>query len=323
MVGRNGPAVGVSMRHVVLPVLGVLILTVGAMGFYNLRVTGDALHLPYQVHEATYAMAPLFLWQSPRPEPPYRHKELRAYHIRWVESYRRKCTVQQCSLLAFVQSSIERVKTLWRFYLGPVLIVPLVTLPWVLRNHWMRFALLICSSSVAASFLTTWSLPHYIAPATGLIFVLVLQAMRQLRLWRWRGKPTGQFIVRAIPALHAVFLLVLLMRWTLGPGPGPTERMRTNEQTAWSLQRAHMLAQLQQDGQRHVVIVRHGPAYPPDRQWVYNEADIDGAKVVWAREMDAAQNRRLLQYFRDRRAWLLELDAKQPKLVRYPIPMRP
>jgi hypothetical protein len=51
--------------------------------------------------------------------------------------------------------------------------------------------------------------------------------------------------------------------------------------------------------------------------WVYNRADINGAKVVWAREMDEADNRELLQYFHDRRAWLVEADENPPKLSPY------
>jgi hypothetical protein len=58
---------------------------------------------------------------------------------------------------------------------------------------------------------------------------------------------------------------------------------------------------------------------------VYNEADIDGAKVVWAREMDADQNLRLLEYFNDRQVWLLEVGQNRPpfKLVPYPGRLNP
>ncbi len=48
----------------------VLLPALAALGFYNLRVTGHPFRLPYQVHEATYGITPLFIWQRPRPEPP-------------------------------------------------------------------------------------------------------------------------------------------------------------------------------------------------------------------------------------------------------------
>ena len=44
---------------------------------------------------------------------------------------------------------------------------------------------------------------------------------------------------------------------------------------------------------------------------------------VWAREMDEAQNRKLLQYFKDRQVWLLETDIESPKLAPYPAAPHP
>ena len=47
---------------------------------------------------------------------------------------------------------------------------------------------------------------------------------------------------------------------------------------------------------------------------MYNAADIDGARVVWARDMGDWRNEELLQYFRDRHVWLLDADRSPPRL---------
>jgi hypothetical protein len=90
---------------------------------------------------------------------------------------------------------------------------------------------------------------------------------------------------------------------------------------AWQFERARILRELKADGARHLVIVRYGPQHQPNNEWVYNEADIDSSRVVWAREMDLPQTSRLLEYFKDRQVWLAEIDDDQirQKLVPFPV----
>ena len=55
-------------------------------------------------------------------------------------------------------------------------------------------------------------------------------------------------------------------------------------------------------------MVRYRPSHDIHREWVRNAADIDGAPVVWAHDLGEARNAKLLEYFRDREAWLLEVN---------------
>jgi hypothetical protein len=64
-----------------------------------------------------------------------------------------------------------------------------------------------------------------------------------------------------------------------------------------------------------LILVRYSPTHYIHAEWVYNRADIDGAAVVWARDMGMEKNRELLDYYRDRKAWLLEPDVDPVKLA--------
>ena len=68
---------------------------------------------------------------------------------------------------------------------------------------------------------------------------------------------------------------------------------------------------------KQLVIVRYRLSHSPNQEWVYNQADIDSSKVVWAREMDSTSNTRLLGYFRDREVWLLRADKWPQHVVHY------
>jgi len=83
---------------------------------------------------------------------------------------------------------------------------------------------------------------------------------------------------------------------------------------------AHRLStihQLELQSGRHLAIVQYAPDHDPLEDWVYNQADIDGSRIVWARDMGAAGNRALIEYYKDRRVWLVEPDAATTSPIPY------
>ncbi len=302
--GRSRPALSVSLSRVVAPIVLVLTASGAGMGYYYWRVTGSPFRMTYQVNRETYATAPYFLWESPRPEPVYRHAVMRDFY-RWelarFEEYR--------TLGGAAYRTWDKLVGSWKFYCGPLFTIPLLAFPWLWRDRKMRFPLVAGAFFLLGLAVETWTMPHYAAPATGLIYLLLLQCMRHLRLWRGRGQKTGVALVRAIPAIACAMLLLRV----------GAAAAHTQIEPAWprgNLDRVAIMRQLEATPGRHLALVSYGPRHDVDWEWVYNRADIDGAKVVWARDMGARDNQELLSYFHDRQVWRLNGDQSPPRLER-------
>jgi hypothetical protein len=301
------PASGANRTRAVFSCFGVLAFSAGAMALYNLRVTGSVSRMPYMIHETTYGLAPPFLWQSPKPAPNYNHSVLRTFY----EAYRRPYTVQRnmgvLELIRFKLISIlveKSVGEVWR------IVLVLLVLPCLFAFRRMR-ALVLGWVAIALALLPeTWLQTHYFAPAVPLTLLLEMQAARYLRAWRWRGHQIGRVLLR-LAFVSCVLAWVSCASWLAG-----LEHL--NKWRAQIAFRARILAGLERQGGEHLIVVRYAPDHRFDAEWVYNEADIDSSRVVWAREMDSERNRRLLNYFKNRRAWLLEPDLPQPRLTEYP-----
>jgi hypothetical protein len=85
-----------------------------------------------------------------------------------------------------------------------------------------------------------------------------------------------------------------------------------------NLERSRIISQLQHIPGQHLVIVHYGAGHNVDRDWVYNEPDIDRANIVWARDMGETGNRELLRYFFQRQSWAVLADESHAELVPYP-----
>ena len=284
-----------TLRHCGLPLLIGSILTVSSIGIYNYRVTGSPLQMPYFVHVKQYEVVPFFIGQSFRPEPEYRHRELREFH-----------TQTQVDLLGSRNGVASRL--LQKFYAQAqgwlwmgLWLPPLLPLPWLLKgNRWLQVAVFCLGGLLAGLLWAVGIFPHYAAPGAALLVFVVVQGLRRLRLCR-RERGTGLAFAR--------WLCVLC----LATVPAVWSRLLAKNAEGWFRDRERVAAQLEAAPGRHLVFVRYTADHNPNREWVYNAADIDHAKVVWSREMTPPEDQQVLHYFRDRKIWVLEADLPQPQ----------
>jgi hypothetical protein len=68
---------------------------------------------------------------------------------------------------------------------------------------------------------------------------------------------------------------------------------------------------------QHLVLVRYSKVHNVGEEYVYNGADIDHAKTVWAREIPGVDLSPLLSYFKNRDVWLYQPDEDDSSVAPY------
>jgi len=67
----------------------------------------------------------------------------------------------------------------------------------------------------------------------------------------------------------------------------------------------------------HLVLVRYSKDHNSGEEYVYNDADIDHSKTVWAREIPGMDLGPLFSYFRNRDVWVFEPDEDDESVSPY------
>jgi len=285
-----------------------MLLVLGVAGatasYYCWKVTGSPLQMPQQVNRDTYAVARYFYWQTAYPEHEYHHQAIGDFYGLEVQEFE-----QARKMAGVIRQTAKKIGMMWGFYLYPLLTLPLFWLPRVIRDQRIRLLLVAGAAGFLGSVMVVFFNIHYVAPIVPVIVAVVVQCMRHMRVYRLEGRPIGLFLVRAIVVMCVLLVPVQVRILASAPQPGTLAAIAPN--------RAAIEAQLRALPAPQLVLVRYGLNHDPLRDWVYNGADINHAKVIWARDMGPAENEELLRYYKDRRVWLLEADEMPPKLTPY------
>lgn len=305
------------IRLVALPMVFVLICGFGLMGHYFWRTTGSPIQTPYSVYSARYDGIPFLPWLKVRQVPPYHHPVMEDFYQNYsMQQY-------QSARSGTFEMALAKFLMCWLFFMKPALSLPIIVVACLLpRGFGMRQLSSKARILIAVNVISFLCLLpiiyfhfHYAAPMVAAFYALTMLCMRRIWISSRRGGLRSKFVVRAIVAV--CFLVAIVKVFTFHSGGSRQLVFDGWFPTVEQTRRAPLLAKLRQMSGNHLVLVRYKPGHNPHVEWVYNDADIDAAKVVWARDMGPAQNADLLNYFRGRRIWLAEPDEVPVKLTPY------
>ena len=319
LAAPNRLKISALLRCTAIPLV-VVVSAAAWMGYYDYRVFGNPMTLPYSVNRATYAMAPYFAWQKPRPEPAYHHDEMRRfYHEDELADYKRSH-----SLGGFIKMTLIKGVSGTLFFTGFALLPFFFMARRVLLDRRVRFLVICLGSLTLGMVLEIFLIPHYMAPFTAAIYALGLQGMRHMRFFRPGDQPVGKALTRFTVIVLVIMcgfrLYALPLHLSFPEWPSSTWNFSWYGPDVFGKDRVNVERQLEQLPGGQIAIVRYASVHNPQDEWVYNAADIDHSKVIWAREMDSTSNQELFQYYRDRKVWLVQPDTQPVAVSSYPLP---
>jgi hypothetical protein len=291
-----------------LPALGLMFLQ-------NRAVTGSPLTMPYMLSRDQYGVPATFTLQ-PNPMP---HRALTREQELDYEAQSAVHGASTDTWATFWDRWASRVR-FYRFFLLPPLYLALPFFLLLLGEYqflWVLVSILLFSLGTN---IYPYFYSHYVAAIACLFVLWSVKGLERLSQIKIRGVASGQDAARIILFLCAAHFLfwyglhasrheelssamAQYETWDAINHGDPEGRIAINQR-------------LSQAPGRQLVFVRYWPQHTFE-EWVHNSADIDAARVVWARDLGDAENQTLLHYYSGRTAWLLEPDFHPPKLTPY------
>jgi hypothetical protein len=278
-----------KLARILLPALAVSALGAVALGYYNYRITGNALQPPYAEGRALYGTPQSFWWQPAVVVTHFDNRQLRDNYLNQLAFWNRRYSPR-----ALWDSTWRRARDFWRFFIGPFFTIPLFFLPRLWKDRRIRPWLFVSIPFILdhATF-HAWY-PQHSASETILIVMILAQCWRHLRVWQ-RRRARGIAVSRnLIAGFAAAIVLIGIARandrllpqkvtriWaSLAPVPKPRDRV---------------VAKLRAAGGNYLVFVYYPPEHPYIDEWVFNGASIPGSPIVFARNIDPESDARLVK----------------------------
>ena len=275
----------------------------------NKHVTGEWTELPYTLSQYQYGVPAALTFQR----DPVTHRQLTAQQELEYKSQIAFRGGKRETLTSFLLRLEYRVRYYRFFFLAPLYIALLFFLTSLKDRRFVWMAGTVLLFALGTNCFPAFQV-HYLAPIVSLFILTSVVGLQQL------GKLSSEAprLLLALCAAHFIFWYTLHAFEPRSFTAEPLSYETWNSIHRPSSERRRIVAdELARIPGRLLVFVTYWPNHVFQDEWVYNSADIDASRIVWARDLGKEENAKLRSYYPDRAVLRLEPDASPPRLTHY------
>ena len=278
-----------------VPASAVLLAGAACTAYYCHRVTGH-FTFPWTTYWRQWSICPPFLFGKPNESVHYQFADQLIYN----RDYETMPYVGAKTTVGFFAEMVVKTIYQWLFFVFPALSVALVGLIPTLRARKFRVLMLTLAFACCGFIWETWLQSHYVAVASGIVYLILLNGLRWMRVWA-RHHVVGLKMLRGTLASIVCMIFVRLMIV-----PGNTFPPNWASQTSDIPGFRDITRMMESKPGKQLVMVRYRPGHFWGYSWINNGYDIATEHVIWARDTEPLEsNLPLLCAFQDRQVWLL------------------
>ncbi len=288
----------------VFPVIVLILLQ-------NRAVTHNWAMLPEQLSQYQYGVpTSLTIQQNPAPHVPLTPQQELDYRAQALMHGPDTDTLSKFLL------RLEYRVRYYRFFYLPPLYIALIAFFFSLRDRRLLWVIATLLIFALGTNLFPYLLVHYLAGVTCLFVLVSIVGLQQLSRLRIREIPVGREIVRVLILLCiAEFAVWYGLHLFESPAVYPILRYETWDSIGHGIDRRALVRRdLAAIPGRLLVFVHYSPHHVYQDEWVWNSADIDASRIVYARDLGPAEDEKLIRYYPNRKVILLEPDESTPRL---------
>jgi hypothetical protein len=282
----------------------------------NRQVTGHWTMFPYSLSQYEYGVPAALTFQK-NPEP---HADLTPQQ---EMDYRMQVSFRPSggeSLRTYLERLEYRVRYYRFFFLPPLYLALAAFLPMLRRYRYAWVAITLALFALGTNFFPAFQV-HYVAACTCLFVLMCVAGLEWLGGLVFGGRPAGAEAARLLYLICVAHFVFWYGVHVFDSGEIAQSALAyetwNNINHANPDRRIAIRDELDRAPGQLLVFVHYAPQHIFQEEWVWNAADIDGARIVWARDLGSEENAKLIAFYPTRMPLLFEPDVRPMRLTRY------